>query len=553
MAVDPKTLGATTEQESMERFGTPLPTADPASQQGVRQDQYYIGPTNFAKLQQQYSPYQIEQATRRDKRGNIFWNPEVNIADIPKAPPPAELKAPSQIETPSAAALSSAGLAGEVPTQSNAMLDVSRSISSAAQNFLSNTVAKTVDTLQGQLQEAINAEKEAAQKQRDAATQELDAISKEKFAQEALEAARKKFEVDRVIGQYNQISQNIVDAQAALDQGLVYEQSRPVRMALVSGRANQLRQQGLAMIGTMQATASMLKGQLDLARAYADDTIEAINMDNNRRINALNTLIDLSQNDIVRLDRQEKDIIEARIASIQAEAERINQNKDSVLELMSSSPSAALQGKVLITDSPEQAIEKMLPFLAAQEQAEFDLAVQKASGRGGARGRGGAGVPAGGGEQPSDFNAWLENLNSTQKRDLNEMVSGALQADSREEALQWLSDNESLIFTQFGDTGLRYIASWIDRQYGVPTEPTEEELAAEIEAAGERPPLDLTPAGVGRAFSGATQATGSFLGRSFELSPLGFASRLITGKGLTTAQQEKTNQAAEFLNGLLGG
>lgn len=540
--VDPKTLGATTEQESMERFGTPLPGADPASQQGVRTDPNYIGATNFAKLQTQFTPYQIEQATRRDEQGNIFWNPDVNISEIPKTAPPANLDATSGgATTPTAGEISTAGQAPPPPTETNAMLEVSRSISSAAQTFLTNTIDKTVDSLQAQLQEAINAEKEAAQKQRDAATQELDELSKNQFAQDALEAARKKFEVDKTIQQYKQISQNIVDAQAALDQGLVYEQSRPVRMALLTGRSNQLRQQGLAMIGTMQATASMLKGQLDLARTYADDTIEAINMDNARRVSALNTLISLSDKDIVRLDDQEKGIIQDRLASIKEESARIENNKNAVLDLMASSPSAALQGKVLVTDSPEDAMRKMLPFLAEQEEAAFALAAAKARGRGGAGGGAGAGAS-------TDFSKYLSSLNSTERSKLAEAVTKSLSFETRQEAIEDLIANQSVYRTLFGDQGLQYIAQQIDDQFGVPEEgeQTPEEIAAAAEAEAGAP---LTPEQAGAQFREQVGgAIGGFFGGAFNL-----LKRTVTGPiELASGTIVPQNDAEAWMAGMLG-
>jgi hypothetical protein len=46
----------------------------------------YIGPTAFDELQRKYTSHQIEQATIRTKDG-IYWNPEVNIADIPSRNP----------------------------------------------------------------------------------------------------------------------------------------------------------------------------------------------------------------------------------------------------------------------------------------------------------------------------------------------------------------------------------------------------------------------------------------------------------------------------------
>lgn len=54
--------------------------------QAVQADPLYIGETNWKKLQEQYTPYQLEKATIRTKDG-IFWNPEVNISNVTSKDP----------------------------------------------------------------------------------------------------------------------------------------------------------------------------------------------------------------------------------------------------------------------------------------------------------------------------------------------------------------------------------------------------------------------------------------------------------------------------------
>lgn len=46
----------------------------------------YIGAASYKRLQTQYTPYQIEQATIRTKDG-IYWNPQVNIGTVPATNP----------------------------------------------------------------------------------------------------------------------------------------------------------------------------------------------------------------------------------------------------------------------------------------------------------------------------------------------------------------------------------------------------------------------------------------------------------------------------------
>lgn len=78
--------------------GSKITNTDPAYKDYAKQaglnvshiDPLYIGPTKWAKLQKQYTPYQLQQATIRINDG-IFWNPNVNIGSIPAADPSTQI------------------------------------------------------------------------------------------------------------------------------------------------------------------------------------------------------------------------------------------------------------------------------------------------------------------------------------------------------------------------------------------------------------------------------------------------------------------------------
>lgn len=59
---------------------------------GGQTDPNYIGANNWARLQKTYTPYQLEKATIRTKNG-IYWNPEINIAEVSAADPAARINA----------------------------------------------------------------------------------------------------------------------------------------------------------------------------------------------------------------------------------------------------------------------------------------------------------------------------------------------------------------------------------------------------------------------------------------------------------------------------
>lgn len=159
--------------------------------------------------------------------------------------------------------------------------------------------------------------------------------------------------------------------------GLIYEQDRPAREQLIVGRSASLQKQGLATIGALQATAQVLQGNIDLAKTYADATISAITSDNKQQLDALGTLLDLHNKNLVTLQGDEKTIVDSRITSLKDQEKQIQDNKDYVTKLMVDHPVAFQKGGVTLLDTKETALKKMLPYLAAAEQQKLDTSTNK--------------------------------------------------------------------------------------------------------------------------------------------------------------------------------
>lgn len=351
---------------------------DPATVSGARSNPLYIGPTNFGNIQKQYTPYQIEQATTRDAQGNIFWKEGVNIADVPKSQQQAPFKAPTTIAMPSTSTLPSSPAPSQatVTKPSSAMDAFAQAQSAAAETYLTG-IKGSIDTLLAQQQQMQTAAKEAAQKETSGLKNRLlSIVDGGNQAQNALDTARNLFKVEQSIQSLTMIQEKIAAATSALNQGLLYEEGRPVRMQLLVGRSAELKKQGIATIGALQASAEVVRGNIDLARAYASDTIAAIKQDNAEKRSALDTLLGLASDDLIRLSKEEKDTIDRRMSLLEAEDERLEKQKDQLLDLAIKYPNAFASGSVTFTDSPEQALEKMLPTMSAQEKQLFDLDVK---------------------------------------------------------------------------------------------------------------------------------------------------------------------------------
>lgn len=250
-----------------------------------------------------------------------------------------------------------------------------KSLSDMVSEVASTTMSSNqleIDTLRKQLQDITTTEKDAAQAKRDKIEGQINDIVGSTAAQDALDANNKKFQVEQNIALYSDIQSKIVSAQEALNMGLIYEADRPARMKFITGSESTLQKQGLATIGALQGTAAVIKGNLDLAKAFGDATIAAINSDNDRSWKALTTLLDLANNDLVDLTTQERKVIDDRLTAIESEANRLQTNKDDVLDLMTKYPRAFAAGGVTLLDSKEVALQKMLPTMSADETAKFN-------------------------------------------------------------------------------------------------------------------------------------------------------------------------------------
>lgn len=247
-----------------------------------------------------------------------------------------------------------------------------------------DSTGKAIDTLRARQQADAEAQIATEKAAKDGVTTQItDQAAKVKTAdQDALAAGRAKFNIDQTIATLEDTQTKIAAAQEALNMGLVYEQDRPVREQLILGRAASLQKQGLATIGALQATAQILQGNIDLAESYVKATTDAINTDNTNTSNALKTLLDLHDNNLIKLNADEKATVDARIKALSDQDTQLKTNQKDIFDLMSKYPSAAVAGGVTLLDDKATAIKKMLPKMSQMEMTQFnsDIAAKNRSG-----------------------------------------------------------------------------------------------------------------------------------------------------------------------------
>jgi len=322
------------------------------------------------------------------KNGNINTSLLSKLQGAAPAPTPAPAPAPGAGSVSSASKFNNSTITGsqlekgsslpEPTTYANTqtVTPFSDRVSAVAKTTL-NSSQLEVDNLRAELQKLNEAEQATAKAEQTKLKGQVQDFVGTTEAQDALDANNKKFKVEENIKLYSEIQTKIVDAQQALEVGLIYEKDRPARMKFITGAESTLQKQGLATIGALQGTAAVIKGNLDLAKSFGDATVDAILQDNEMSFKALNVLLDLATNDLVELKADERQLVDDRLNAIEEENTRVQSNKDDVLKLMTDYPRAFLAGGVTLLDTKEQALAKMLPKMAADETTKFNLEVQK--------------------------------------------------------------------------------------------------------------------------------------------------------------------------------
>ena len=345
------------------------PMTDPAA--NYRSDPLYIGPTNWSNLQKQYTPYQLEQATER-RDGGIFFKSGVDITSVPKSAPATPLPAPV-VKPMDSAALTAPSV--PVTTGSSAVtprqeLDTRNA---AAATYLSG-IDKTLDDQMRMREELVKKQQEEQKKTTNSLIDRLKGTLDQTTYQDSLKRDRELFQTETMIRQLGDIRSRIADATNALTQGILYEESRPVRMVTLIGRSAELKKQGEAHLQALQSTAEIIKGNIDLARAYADDSIAAIKADNAEKRSALNTLLELENNKLISLEKEEKDIIASRQKLLTEEADRVEKERDAIFNLATEYPDAFVKGGVTYLDTQDKALAKMTPYLAESDRLKIEQA-----------------------------------------------------------------------------------------------------------------------------------------------------------------------------------
>jgi surface antigen len=240
--------------------------------------------------------------------------------------------------------------AGNIDQMANGILSSLNKQIYALQNQLQEQAAKNLATAETTKNKAVKGYRDVT----------IDGKTNEKRLAELLEEYKITEKSDKITS----IMVEMEREKEALNLGLLQEGDRVAPIGYIGRSQARLENQAAARIGALSAIADAYEGDYDRAWAVAGTFLNAFQADTKQKIESYEYLIGLADADIVKLDKEEKDAIDNKIALLkEAEVKQLD-NAQKLTTLMLQYPEAAQKAKIGLTDDYDQAVQKMMPFIS---------------------------------------------------------------------------------------------------------------------------------------------------------------------------------------------
>jgi len=179
------------------------------------------------------------------------------------------------------------------------------------------------------------------------------------------ELTKQKLELTNDIISYSKMMREELDTAA----------ERPGIASISNARQNAIKENYTSKIAVAQAAQSAIDGNFTLAFDIMDKGANAIERLTNDRINFINsvksifsTKENMAISEVLRLTGEESKLLDQAVSDAEAKLSNIQKNKETIMELMKTSPIVANKAGLLLTDTPEQLATKLNDFYVANPQ-----------------------------------------------------------------------------------------------------------------------------------------------------------------------------------------
>ena len=327
----------------------------------------YIGATNWANLQKQYTPYQLEQSTQRVGQ-DIYWNPNVSISSIPSS---AQTIAPKPTALPTVpTTLSSNDVTGATPTIKTAVAEPTSVPSLMAGLDTSNK------GIQSQL-EVMTAPLPEQAKVTELQKKQADYTEEQKTSQRDLqESTWEKYGLNTNVEQVQQIMPQIARVTAEFNSLQEQNANQPISSRIIGGTQDRLLRQKAIEVAGLSAVAQAYQGNVDMARGIASDAINAQYQDQANYYNSLNDQISNAYTDLNTAEKKKADqltlVNNERLRLIEEEKEVKTNINNLAIEIAQNGADPATVSNVLKSATYGDAIKNSGKFIKTSSTSTWD-------------------------------------------------------------------------------------------------------------------------------------------------------------------------------------
>lgn len=236
------------------------------------------------------------------------------------------------------------------------------------QNTRSSALTQTETAIQNTLtqleQDRARREAEAQARQNEAATN-LEATVTGTSLEDIQRRLITEFGLEDIRNQLQKYKQELVALDEQYQMADLAIQNKPINAAIIRGQRALKQQEYAAKASTVQAKVAIAGEQYDLARDTVNNLFEAAATDRQNTINYYERLYDLERQNLIQLDAEEKDNINASISLIQQADARAQANRENIVALFQDPimAKAFQQSGADLTMDFDQVMLKMLPFI----------------------------------------------------------------------------------------------------------------------------------------------------------------------------------------------
>jgi len=240
-----------------------------------------------------------------------------------------------------------------------------------------NNIQKVIADLIAKQKQQIEDLKAGAKEEQERLKKQVGDLTTATPFQDKLKELQAENKIQAKIDNLTSIGIKITNLESGFTSAFDAQTTRPGITTAIAGKQQQLFNRYKAEMATLTGIAAVYQEDLNLANKLITQGIDALTADNTQQISALNTLLELNNNNLLQLDADEKELFEAQINILQTEADRLREDGLVVAELIMNNPEAAEKSGVTIADTIQQAVEKMKPYLAKYAQTARELAEAK--------------------------------------------------------------------------------------------------------------------------------------------------------------------------------